>query len=90
MPSMVFQHQTPETNIPSKGTVDGLVSKILGSANPQETFNSMLSQNRDAKTAMDICNQYGNGDPKTAFFNYAREKGQNNLANSIMKRLGLS
>lgn len=66
-----------------------MANKIMGAVNPQQAFSNMLSQNKDAQNAMNICNQYGNGDPKTAFMNYAREKGQEGLAKTIMNKLGL-
>lgn len=62
----------------------------MGSANPQAMFDKIVSSNPDAQNAMNICNQYGNGDPKTAFFNYAREKGKSALAQSILNRFGLN
>lgn len=61
----------------------------MASANPQATFNNIVANNKGAKTALDITNQYGNGDPKTAFMNYARQKGQDALAQRIMQTLGL-
>lgn len=61
----------------------------MGAANPQETFNQLLSQNQDAQNAMNLINQYGNGDPKTAFLNYAAQQGKSSLAAAIMQKLGL-
>lgn len=61
----------------------------MGSVNPEAAFNNMVAQNKDAQTAMEITKQYGNGDPKTAFMNYAREKGKTVAAQRIMERLGL-
>lgn len=49
----------------------------------------MLSQNKDAQKAMDIINQYGNGDPKAAFMNYAAAQGKQSIGQGIMQRLGL-
>ena len=61
----------------------------MSSANPQATFNNIVANNPDAKNALDITNQYGNGDPKTAFMNYARQKGQEAFAQRIMNMFGL-
>ena len=66
-----------------------MANRILGSVNPQEEFSKVVNGNADAKKAMDICNQYGNGDPKAAFMNYAAQNGKNALAKTIMSRLGL-
>lgn len=49
----------------------------------------MLSTNKDAQNAMNLVNQYGNGDPKTAFLSYAKAKGQEALGQQIMQKLGL-
>lgn len=61
----------------------------MGATNPQETFNKLLSENQDAQNAMNLINQYGNGDPKTAFLNYAAQQGKTNIAAAIMQKLGL-
>ena len=57
--------------------------------NPQAAFSNLVSQNKDAQNAMNICNQYGNGDPKAAFMNYAAQNGKNAFAQQIMNKLGL-
>lgn len=49
----------------------------------------MLSQNADARKAMDMINQYGNGDPKTAFMNYMNGQGKQAMGQMIMQRFGL-
>ena len=91
MASTVFRNLSPQTQGTNQASMaNSLVNQILGAANPQLAFNQMLSNNKDAKAAMDIVNQYGNGDPKAAFMNYASSKGQNALAQTIMSNLGLS
>lgn len=49
----------------------------------------MISGNKDAQNAMNIVKQYGNGDARTAFMNYAQSMGKGAIAQSIMKKLGL-
>lgn len=61
----------------------------MGAVNPQQAFNQLLASNKDAQNAMNLVNQYGNGDPKAAFLAYAQSKGQNALATQIMQKLGL-
>ena len=61
----------------------------MQSSNPEATFNQMISGNKDAQNAMNIVKQYGNGDAKAAFMNYAQQMGKGAIAQSIMKRLGL-
>ena len=62
----------------------------MSSVNPKATFDQMVNTRPEAKTAMNIVNQYGNGDPKAAFMNYAKSKGQSEFAKSIMTQLGLN
>ena len=91
MGSIIFSNpSTTQTEIPSKGIIESVANKILGSTNPQAAFSSVVNNNPDAKKAMDICNQYGNGDPKAAFMNYAAQNGKNAFAQTIMNRLGLN
>ena len=61
----------------------------MSSANPQQMFNQMLSSNQDAQNAMNLINQYGNGDPKAAFMNYMNAMGKQTIGLQIMQRLGL-
>ena len=62
----------------------------MSSVDPQQAFNQVLSSSPDAKNAMDLINQYGNGDPKVAFMNYAAATGKQSLGQQIMQKLGLS
>lgn len=52
-------------------------------------FNNMISNNKDAQNAMNLINQYGNGDPKAAFANYAAANGKQSLGQQIKEKLGL-
>lgn len=61
----------------------------MSSADPQQAFNQILNSSPDAKNAMDLINQYGNGDPKTAFMNYAAATGKQSFAQTILQKLGL-
>ena len=80
------QVETPTSANP----VSNLINQILGSANPQQMFNQMLSTNKDAQNAMNLINQYGNGDPKAAFMNYMNSQGKQAVGQQIMQKLGLS
>ena len=82
------QNSTSDNNIMNK--VEGVISQIINSTNPQQTFNSLLQKSPEAKQAMDLINQYGNGNPKQAFLNYAAQTGRQSLAQQIFQRLGLS
>lgn len=61
----------------------------MGSINPQQAFNNMLAGNKDAQNAMNLINQYGNGDPKAAFMNYMNSMGKQTLGQQIMQKFGL-
>ena len=52
-------------------------------------FNQMLASNKDAQNAMNLINQYGNGDPKAAFMNYMNSMGKQSIGQQIMQRFGL-
>lgn len=62
----------------------------MGAVNPQQAFNQILSSNKDAQNAMNLINQYGNGDPKAAFMNYMNSQGKQAIGQQIMTKLGLS
>lgn len=79
-----------QTNNNPIGTINNIIGQILNSANPQQTFQQIVSQNKDAQNAMNLINQYGNGDPRQAFLNYASQTGKQNLAQEIMQKFGLS
>ena len=72
------------------GMINSMIGQILNSANPQQTFQQVVLQNQEAKNAMYLINQYGNGDPKQAFLNYANQTGKQNLAQQIRQKFGLS
>ena len=92
MPSILsnntVQNQTTSNN-PVAG-IKNIVDQIMNSVNPQQTFNQLLSQSPDAQKAMDLINQYGNGNPQQAFINYAAVTGKQNIGQSILQKLGLN
>ena len=55
----------PQTN--------SMLSLLQNSNNPQQLINNILTQNPQLTN---LINQFGNGDPKTAFYEYARQSGQ--------------
>ena len=95
MASAIFSKLSPTptpdqaTLNPATGPINGLINQIMGSLNPQETFNNLLSSNKDAQNAMNLINQYGNGDPKTAFMNYMNSQGKQTIGQQIMQKFGL-
>ena len=71
------------------GIINSLIQKIMSSVNPQDAFNQVLNNSKDAKNAMDLINQYGNGDPKAAFMNYMTSQGKQSLGQQIMQKFNL-
>ena len=61
----------------------------MSSADPKATFNQVVSNIQGGQKAMDIVNEYGNGDPKVAFANYATKMSKDAMAQQIMARMGL-
>ncbi len=53
--------------------MNNVLSLLQNSNNPQQLINNMLTQNPQI---INLINQYGNGDPKTAFYEFARISGQ--------------
>lgn len=88
MPSILSSNPTPTVENPT-GIVNNLINQILSSVNPQQTFNNILSNNQQAKNAMDLINQYGNGDPQAAFKNYMNATGRQSFGQQIMQKFGL-
>ena len=89
MPSILSENTPSQTNNNPVGAVNNLVNQIMGSANPQAAFQQMLNSSPDCKNAMNLINQYGNGDPRQAFMNYASQMGKTGLAQQILQKLGL-
>lgn len=57
--------------------------------NPKAEFDKFCEETPGAKNALDIVRKYGNGDPRTAFMNYAKDIAETSFANNIMNMLGL-
>lgn len=70
-------------------TVNNIIGQILNSANPQQVFNQVVNSSDETKNAMNLINQYGNGDPKAAFMNYASATGKQAFAQQIAQKFGL-
>lgn len=66
-----------------------LAEQILSSPDSGQVFSQMLASSPEAQKAMELINQYGNGDPKAALANYAAAQGQQAAAQQIIQRMGL-
>jgi len=89
MPSILSGNTTPSQTTNPASAVGNIVNQIMNSANPKQAFQQMLDSSPDCKNAMNLINQYGNGDPKQAFMNYASQTGKQGLAQQILQKLGL-
>ena len=58
---------------PLTNPTNNLISMLRNAQNPQALMQNLISQNPQI---MNLVNQYGGGDPKTAFYAYARQTGQ--------------
>lgn len=73
----------------NRDPIDQIIAQVMNSADPQAAFNAMVRNNPAMQNALVLINQYGNGDPKAAFMNYAQQKGMTSAAENIMQQLGL-
>lgn len=63
------------SHIPQNITpIKNMMNVVRSAGNPQMVFNQMIGQNPQIKQVMDYVNANG-GDPKTAFYKLAQEKG---------------
>ena len=87
----ILSDNNPQSTINNPiDSVKNIVNQIMNSANPQATFQQVLQQSPDAAKAMQMINQYGNGNPQQAFLNYANQMGKQDLARQILQKLGLN
>ena len=84
-----MEGSAPETTKNPITAINNIIGQILGSANPQAMFNQVVASSKEAQNAMNMINQYGNGDPRSAFMNYMTSNGKQSLGQEIMKRFGL-
>ena len=68
-------YQQPVTN-PNIEKIRQMMNQIRYAQNPKMAFESMIQSNPQVQNVMNIIRQNG-GDPKTAFYNLANEKGVN-------------
>lgn len=54
--------------------IKNMMNMVKSAGNPQAMLQSMMQSNPQIKQVMDIVNKSG-GDPKTAFYKMAEEKG---------------
>lgn len=58
------------------GQIKNMLNMLRNSSNPNAMLQSMINQNPQMKQVMNLINESG-GDPKTAFYNKAKQMGVN-------------
>jgi len=81
--------QVPTETQDPMAALNSLVGQIMNSADPKQTFNQVVSNIDGGQNALNLIQQYGNGDPKAAFMNYAAQQGKSAMAQQIMQTMGL-
>ena len=89
MPSILSGNNVPSGTSNPIDSVKNIVDQIMNSANPTASFQQMLNASPECKNAMNLIQQYGNGDPRQAFLNYAAQTGKSGIAQQILSKLGL-
>lgn len=77
MPSSLFQNQnlSPNPQLNSNfSNILNLYNMVRNSNNPTLMLQSLAQSNPQVKGVMDLVQQYG-GDPRTAFYELAKQKG---------------
>ena len=87
MPSILTENPLPTpteqaTNDPATA-VQNVINQILGSSNPQAVFQQVLNAIPNGQQLYAEMNKYGNGNPQTAFMNYASQMSKQSLAQQI-------
>lgn len=73
----LYNQLNGRTSLPSNiQQIKNMMNMLRSSNNPQALLQNMIQQNPQMKNVMDIIQQNG-GDPKTAFYNLANQRGVN-------------
>ena len=77
MNSLYSQLNPTRMSLPNNiAQIKQMMNMMRNASNPQEMLQNMVSSNPQMKQVMDIVQKSG-GDPKTAFYNLAKERGVN-------------
>ena len=70
--------------LPSNNQNNNLISMLQNASNPQQFIQNAIAQNPQVNM---LIQQYGGGDPKAAFYEYARRNGKDpNLVLNMLRR----
>ena len=80
--------QAPQNN--QSNTIFGLMNQVRNSPNPNQAAQNMLANDPSLASMVDYINQNG-GNAQAAFYNLARQKGQNPepIINSLKQFFGM-
>lgn len=70
-PMLQALRSQPNNNL---NQIKSMLNMVRSAGNPQAMLQSMMQNNPQMQEIMGLVNQYG-GDPKTAFYRMAQEKG---------------
>lgn len=84
---MVDNPMLNQLGLSSRSQSNNLIAMLANSRNPQQMIQNMIENNPNVNM---LVRQYGNGDPKIAFYNYARQTNQDpNQVLSALRNLGI-
>lgn len=86
-PNILQNQQSSQQDIASQARQ--LAKQIAGAPDAAEMFKKTFANNPQAKQALDIIAQYGNGNAEAAFKNYVASSGQQAAGAAILQQLGL-
>ena len=72
MENPILQMLNKSKPLAKLATNNNLIAMLQNANNPQDFMRNMINQNPQING---LINQYGNGDPKTAFYAYAQQMG---------------
>ena len=71
----LYQQLNQSQQLPSNlNQIKSMMNMVRGAQNPKMMLQNMINQNPQMRQVMNLVQQNG-GDPKTAFYNLARQKG---------------
>ena len=90
MASILSWNNSINQQLPPKQTIEGVIQQILNSQDSIQEFSKIVNSSPEAQNVMNIVKQYGNGDFRAGFMNYASAMGKQALAQQILQDWGLS
>ena len=70
--------------------VNAIIQQILNAPDPMAEFQKIVRSSPQLQNAMQLAQQYGNGNFETAFYNMAAAQGKQAIGQQILQRMGLA